>query len=292
MAPAPLRGLTIRDFCAHQDGRSGRALNHNMGSGKVKSLNAKKAAPKTSKRLLSAMIVASLAAAGSAGAGEILTGNPDVVLRWDNTFRVNLATRVEGQDASLLASPNFDDGDRNFDKGMVSERIDVLSEFDFVYQDRMGFRISGAGWYDAAYENLDNENIRSTNHMVNGRAALGLSDETRHFFRGPSAELLDAFAFAKFNVGGVPVNVKAGPPYRVLGRSHAQPGAQPELRPVRARPGQAVLGPGHRNQGTVPAAPGHLDAGPGHADAVLRRSVLLRLGTGAHPRSRLLPRLQ
>jgi hypothetical protein len=156
------------------------------------------------------MILVALAATGSAAAGEISTGNPDVVLRWDNTFRFNLAHRVEGQDASLIASPNFDDGDRNFDKGIVSERIDVLSELDFVYQDRMGFRISGAGWYDAAYENLDNQHLVSSNHMLNGRAALGLSDETRHYFRGPSAELLDAFVFAKFNVGEVPINVKAG----------------------------------------------------------------------------------
>jgi hypothetical protein len=156
------------------------------------------------------MILVALAATGSAAAGEISTGNPDVVLRWDNTFRFYLAHRVEGQVASLIASPNFDDGDRNFDKGIVSERIDVLSELDFVYQDRMGFRISGAGWYDAAYENLDNQHLVSSNHMLNGRAALGLSDETRHYFRGPSAELLDAFAFAKFNVGEVPINVKAG----------------------------------------------------------------------------------
>ena len=115
----------------------------------MKSLNAKKASPKTSKRLLSAMIVASLAATGSAGAVEINTGNPDVVLRWDNTIRVNLANRVEGQDREILNSPNFDDGDRNFDRGMVSERVDLLSEFDLVYQDRFGFRVSGAGWYDA-----------------------------------------------------------------------------------------------------------------------------------------------
>ena len=63
-----------------------------------------------SKRLLSAMIVAALATAGSAHAAEIKTSNPDLVLRWDNTIRVNLANRVEGQDASIINSPNFDDG--------------------------------------------------------------------------------------------------------------------------------------------------------------------------------------
>ena len=92
------------------------------------------------------MIMASLAAMGSAAAGEIYTGNPDLVVRWDNTFRFNLANRVEDQDASILNSPNFDDGDRNFDRGMVSQRIDLLSEFDLIWQDRLGFRVSAAGW--------------------------------------------------------------------------------------------------------------------------------------------------
>jgi hypothetical protein len=176
----------------------------------VKLSNTKKASPRTSKRLLSAMIVASLAAMGTAGAAEINTGNPDVVLRWDNTIRVNLANRVEDQDASILNSPNFDDGDRNFDNGMVSERLDLLSELDFVYKDRFGFRVSAAGWYDAAYEDLDNNRLASSNHMENGQAALGLSDETDRFFRGPSGEILDAFVFAKFDMGQVPVNVKLG----------------------------------------------------------------------------------
>ena len=52
----------------------------------MKQPNAKKT-PKASKRLLSAMIAASLAATGSAAAVEFDTGNPDLVMRWDNTFR-------------------------------------------------------------------------------------------------------------------------------------------------------------------------------------------------------------
>lgn len=185
-------------------------MDHNTGEGvEVKSINAKKP-QKMSRRLLSTMIVATLAASGSAGAIEINTGNPDLVLRWDNTIRVNLANRVEGQDREIINSPNFDDGDRNFDRGMVSERLDLLSEFDLVWQDRLGFRVSAAGWYDAAYEDLDNDHLVSSNHLVNGRAAFGLSDETDRYFHGPSGEILDAFVFGKFDIGPVPVNVKLG----------------------------------------------------------------------------------
>ena len=176
----------------------------------VKVSNSNKATRKATRRLLCATIVASLAAMGTAAAGEVYTGNPDAVLRWDNTLRFNLAHRVEGQDAAILASPNFDDGDRNFERGLVSGRFDLLSELDFVYKDRMGFRVSAAGWYDPVYEDLDNTRLATSNHLVQGRAALGLPDETDRFFRGPSGEILDAFVFAKLDMGSVPVNVKLG----------------------------------------------------------------------------------
>jgi hypothetical protein len=35
----------------------------------------------------------------------------------------------------------MDDGDRNFDHGTVTNRLDILSEFDLIYQ--KGLRISG-----------------------------------------------------------------------------------------------------------------------------------------------------
>ena len=65
-------------------------------------------------------------------------------------------------------------------------------------------------------------NLGSSNHLENGRAALGLSDETDRLFRGPSGELLDAFVFGKFDMGAVPVNVKLGRHTVFWGESHAQ----------------------------------------------------------------------
>jgi hypothetical protein len=77
-------------------------------------MNTKKVSPKMSRRLLSATIVAMLAASGSAAAGEVYTGNPDASCAGTTPPR-QPGHRVEGQDASILNSPNFDDGDRNFD---------------------------------------------------------------------------------------------------------------------------------------------------------------------------------
>ena len=154
-------------------------------------------------------IAAALCVIGSAHASDIDTGNPDLSVRFDNTIKYNYENRVNGQNQAILNSANFDDGDRNFNKGTVSDRVDWLTELDVVYQQRMGFRMSAAAWYDTAYNHLDNTHVASSNHQVNGLPAIGLSDDTKRFLRG-GGEMLDAFVFNNFSIGDMPVNVKLG----------------------------------------------------------------------------------
>ena len=157
-------------------------------------------------------VAAACAVSGSALAFEIETGNEDLVLRWDNTFRYNIGMRAQEQDPAILKNPNLDDGDRNFSKNsLVTNRLDVLSEFDLIWQKNYGIRVSAAGWYDAAYGSLDNTNTATANTLVNGLPVAGeLSPYTKRYAKGVSGEWLDAFVFANFDVAGMPVNVKAG----------------------------------------------------------------------------------
>ncbi|MCA0244594.1 MAG: DUF1302 domain-containing protein [Proteobacteria bacterium] len=147
-----------------------------------------------------------------AGAFEIDTGNPELKIHWDQTLRYNFGKRVQAQDPAILANPNKDDGDRNFAKGStVTNRIDLLSELDIVYKDDLGLRLSAAGWADQAYTGrLDNRSVATSNHLVNGEQALGLSPYTRRYSRGPSGEWLDAFVFGSFDLGGKLLSVRAG----------------------------------------------------------------------------------
>jgi hypothetical protein len=152
-----------------------------------------------------------LMAFGSANAFDIPTGNEDLKLRWDNTFRYTLGQRLKGQDRAILNSPNNDDGDRNFNVGIVSNRLDVLSEMDAVYKEDFGIRISGAGWYDTRYrEHLDNTSAFTSNHLVNGNPEVGLNNYVKRKYAGPNGELLDAFAFGKTTIGDVPVSMRVG----------------------------------------------------------------------------------
>ena len=98
-------------------------------------------------------LVMGMLAAQSAVAIEIDTGNPDWKLRWDNTVKASLMQRLKDASPTLSAQPpltvNQDDGDNNFKKGLVSNRIELLSELDAVSTNGFGARIAAAGWYDA-----------------------------------------------------------------------------------------------------------------------------------------------
>lgn len=159
------------------------------------------------------LLVLLLIGSSSAYAFDIPTGSDDVSLRWDNSLRYTLMNRVAPQNQSILNSPNGDDGDRNFKKGIVSNRLDILSEADLVYKSSYGVRVSGAFWYDQAYHNnFDNDSVGTSNVLnANGRQTVNrLSENAKNYYAGPAGELLDAFIFGKIEAGPVPVYLKLG----------------------------------------------------------------------------------
>lgn len=146
-----------------------------------------------------------------AGAVNLPTWSDDWVLRWDNTLRYTLTSRIKSQESALIADANADDGNRNFDKGIVSNRLDLLSEMDLVYKGAYGIRASGAFWKDWAYSgDLDHDSLATSNYLENGVQAFGLYNRAERYFEGPSGELLDLFVFGKIEVGNTTSYVKFG----------------------------------------------------------------------------------
>ena len=165
-----------------------------------------------------------------AQAKEFDTGNPELSLRWDNTLRYNAGMRVGSRDSKIGNSIIADEGTYSFDKGdVVTSRVDLLTELDVVWRKSWGMRISAAGWYDPAYGRHSKGNpalvvpdlpasapfppLRQA--LPNGGRFQSYDDGrysafTKRFYRGPSGELLDAFAFGRFDLGEVPVNFKVG----------------------------------------------------------------------------------
>ena len=189
------------------------------------------------RRLLPAVVGASLALTVQSGWAFQFNTDSDWVVRWDNTVKYNLMVRVADQDKDILSDPSFgrvsDDADLNFDQGsIVSNRLDLVSEFDAVWRDKLGVRLSAAGWYDHAYSGKSDHpglNKYYPDGPANTWGALSVkpgrytdTTEDYHYLGG---EVLDAFAFAQFELGQVSGNVRAGRHTVFWGNSLAVGGA-------------------------------------------------------------------
>ncbi|MBI5444344.1 MAG: DUF1302 domain-containing protein [Deltaproteobacteria bacterium] len=167
--------------------------------------------------LLGSLAATSLLLADPAGAFRLNTGNPDLKLSWDNTVKYSVAARVEGRADKLVADPNQDDGDRTFDRGLISNRFDLLSEFDAIYKKDFGIRLSGAAWYDLVYNrSTDNDSPGTYNPFSVSSDEFTRDTERLH---GRKAELLDAFAFGKLEAGPTTTSVRVGQFAQIWGES-------------------------------------------------------------------------
>lgn len=166
-----------------------------------------------------AMAVAAATLAPYAGAMTLNTDIPGLKIQWDNTLKYSNAFRVKSQNGVLLANPNTDDGDRNFGKGLISNRIDLLSELDVKYND-VGARISGAAWYDDVY-NRTNDNPGFVGGAFPNQASVAGNEFTRttRDLHGRKVEVLDAYVFGRFNLGDSRVLLRAGQHGLVWGES-------------------------------------------------------------------------
>ena len=85
---------------------------------------------KLPRNALAAAVALGLLASAQSQAATIDTGNRDLRIRWDNTVKYSAMFRVapverDVADASIGPQANTNDGDLNFDKGLVSSRLDL-----------------------------------------------------------------------------------------------------------------------------------------------------------------------
>jgi len=153
--------------------------------------------------------------AGQAQAFQFKTTNPDLKVSFDNTFTYSAMYRLGDQDPTLISGPrdpkiaNKDDGDRNFDKGITMNRIDLYSEFDLNYK-KFGVRFSGAAYYDTVYNKInDNDSPYTVNNDITKVPYNEFSDTTVKL-HGKNAELMDAFTFGSLYLGDAQLTYKAG----------------------------------------------------------------------------------
>lgn len=151
-----------------------------------------------------------LASAAPAAAGELPTGSADLTLRLDGTFRYNVGLRTDPLDRRLASSPTFTAGESSVDQGgLTTNRLDVLGELDVGWRRRVGARASAAGWYDDVYR--DRSVFRTAGTATPGTyRGDAFTATVVDRYRGPYGEVLDAFAWARGELAGIPVAARAG----------------------------------------------------------------------------------
>lgn len=130
-------------------------------------------------------------------------------LEWNNIVRYNLGMRMEKQDSAIETNRGTDEGTSSYDRhDIVTNRVDWYSELGWDYQGMFGLRLSGAAWYDQAF----NDRVKTGPGLENNGSYDNnrFSDTTKRYHKGVSGELLDAYVYSNFHFGNTAGDVKIG----------------------------------------------------------------------------------
>ena len=123
---------------------------------------------------------------------------------WDTTIGYGQGWRMEGHNCKLIAiadggcgfGPNNDDGDLNYGKGSFTEALTGVTELSLKYKDSLGVFVRGSGLYDFYV-------------MGDHTERTALTHDARDVV-GSYTRLLDAFGYARFNLGALPSELRLG----------------------------------------------------------------------------------
>ncbi len=130
-------------------------------------------------------------------------GQDDFQGSLDTTVSYGASWRVQDQDKELIGtsnggkaySVNGDDGNLNYDTGLISNVFKMTSELEFSYQNFGGF-FRGTAFYDFENERSSRDRTKLTSEAMD--------------LVGSDVDLLDAYLWGRFTLGPMPMNVRVG----------------------------------------------------------------------------------
>ena len=153
-----------------------------------------------------------LLVAGSAQAVEFSLLDNQLTGSIDTTLSYGAMWRVQGRDKDNISDINADDGNRNFDTGLVSEVYKATSDLSLKY-DNYGAFVRGTAYYDSQIMDKRNDYYGTTGGVERPSQSFPDDDRftqgTRHV-AGRKAEVLDAYVFGNWDVGDMPLGAKVG----------------------------------------------------------------------------------
>jgi len=142
--------------------------------------------------VLLVMFISGLLATVTAAANEPHDRKADVNVDLELTY--GLTSRTGKRDSSLT-SPNSNDGDENYDRGIISSTIALTAELEATKRN-MGLFIRTHGFFD--YENQRSSRVRTP-----------LSSDAKDI-SGRDLRLLDGYVYANFDQSSTPMQLRIG----------------------------------------------------------------------------------
>ncbi len=130
---------------------------------------------------------------GQAKAVDLSSGEVEASL--DTTLSYGLMVRVEDQDKDLTSKINDNDGNLNYETGIVSNAAKFTSDFELGYRN-LGLFLRASGFYD--HENEE------------GKRDYRPLTPTAKNLVGKDLDLLDAYVTGSFDLGETSVDVRLG----------------------------------------------------------------------------------
>lgn len=151
-----------------------------------------------------------LLVAAQAHAVEFSFADNEITGSIDTTVSYGQLWRVQGQDKSNN-DINTNDGNRNFDTGLVSEVFKVTSDLEVSYQNYGAF-VRGTAFYDTQIMDKRND-YYDTSLAYQPSQNVPKDDSftrgTRHS-AGRNAEILDAYVYGNWDIANMPVSARFG----------------------------------------------------------------------------------
>lgn len=151
-----------------------------------------------------------LLVAAQAQAVEFSFADNEITGSIDTTISYGQLWRVQGQDKTN-DDINTNDGNRNFDTGLVSEVFKITSDLEASYQN-YGVFIRGTAFYDTQIMDKRNDYYDANSPAQPSQSAPrdnSFTRETRHK-AGRDAQILDAYVYGNWDVGNMPVSGRLG----------------------------------------------------------------------------------
>ena len=151
-----------------------------------------------------------LLVAGHVQAVEFSFADDEVTGSIDTTVSYGQLWRVQGQDKTNN-DINGNDGNRNFDTGLVSEVFKVTTDVEATYQNYGAF-VRGTAFYDTQIMDKRNDYYDANTPAQPSQSYPNdnrFTYETRHT-AGRNAEILDAYVYGNWDIAEKPVTARLG----------------------------------------------------------------------------------